>query len=224
MQLSGRHGEASHGVCGGDGAAPGVQPGPRLHHRREPLLPAPQRIPSKLRLWWGSASWWASSAFCLVSLPFQQQVIQMRLHSVRRIYKRRHGLRPLVSTASLINGEVVISFTTCVCSSRVSLWSFHLQGLEVFCTENDFCSDIYLKFYNTADRDEVYYYIATFLGKSHLQHIHLNFFRIFMYLRSLKCGWIRNSSFNLKIKIEGLKKIQRITLDIADIQTQICPA
>lgn len=39
------------------------------------------------------------------------------------------------------------------------------QGLEVFCTENDFCSDIYLKFYNTADRDEVYYYIATFLGE-----------------------------------------------------------
>ena len=40
------------------------------------------------------------------------------------------------------------------------------QGLEVFCTENDFCSDIYLKFYNTADRDEIYYYIATFLGEN----------------------------------------------------------
>ena len=40
------------------------------------------------------------------------------------------------------------------------------QGLEVFCTEIDFCSDIYLKFYNTTDRDEVYYYIATFLGES----------------------------------------------------------
>lgn len=41
-----------------------------------------------------------------------------------------------------------------------------LQGLEVFCTENDFCSDIYLKFYNTEDRDEIYYYIATFLGEN----------------------------------------------------------
>ncbi|XP_075870966.1 protein FAN isoform X3 [Nelusetta ayraudi] len=69
---------------------------------------------------------------------YPQQVIQMRLHSVRRIYKRRHGLRPL--------------------------------GLEVFCTENDFCSDIYLKFYNTADRDEVYYYIATFLENHMTEH------------------------------------------------------
>lgn len=51
-------------------------------------------------------------------------------------------------------------------SSRVYLCPFCHQGLEVFCTENDFCSDIYLKFYNTADRDEVYYYIATFLGKT----------------------------------------------------------
>lgn len=56
-------------------------------------------------------------------------------------------------------------------SSRVYLCPFCHQGLEVFCTENDFCSDIYLKFYNTADRDEVYYYIATFLGKTPISHI-----------------------------------------------------
>uniref|UniRef100_A0A8C3FKU5 Neutral sphingomyelinase activation associated factor n=1 Tax=Chrysemys picta bellii TaxID=8478 RepID=A0A8C3FKU5_CHRPI len=36
-------------------------------------------------------------------------------------------------------------------------------GLEVFCTENDLCSDIYLKFYNSQDRDELYFYIATYL-------------------------------------------------------------
>ncbi|XP_071757043.1 protein FAN isoform X1 [Centroberyx gerrardi] len=69
---------------------------------------------------------------------YPEQVIQIRLHSVRRIYKRRHGLRPL--------------------------------GLEVFCTENDSCSDIYLKFYNTADRDEIYYYIATFLENHMTEH------------------------------------------------------
>uniref|UniRef100_A0A3Q3E518 Neutral sphingomyelinase activation associated factor n=1 Tax=Hippocampus comes TaxID=109280 RepID=A0A3Q3E518_HIPCM len=63
---------------------------------------------------------------------YPEQVLQIKLHQVRRIYKRRHGLRPL--------------------------------GLEVFCSENDFCSDIYLKFYNTADRDEIYYFIATFLN------------------------------------------------------------
>uniref|UniRef100_A0A8B9KRE3 Neutral sphingomyelinase activation associated factor n=1 Tax=Astyanax mexicanus TaxID=7994 RepID=A0A8B9KRE3_ASTMX len=62
---------------------------------------------------------------------YPDSVVQIGLRSIRRIYKRRHGLRPL--------------------------------GLEVFCTENDLCSDIYLKFYNTKDRDELYYYIATFL-------------------------------------------------------------
>uniref|UniRef100_A0AAQ5YQI0 Neutral sphingomyelinase (N-SMase) activation associated factor n=1 Tax=Amphiprion ocellaris TaxID=80972 RepID=A0AAQ5YQI0_AMPOC len=69
---------------------------------------------------------------------YPEHVIQIKLHRVRRIYKRRHGLRPL--------------------------------GLEVFCTENDFCSDIYLKFYNTADRDEIYYYIATFLENHVTEH------------------------------------------------------
>ncbi|XP_078136441.1 protein FAN isoform X4 [Sander vitreus] len=69
---------------------------------------------------------------------YPEQVIQIKLHRVRRIYKRRHGLRPL--------------------------------GLEVFCTENDFCSDIYLKFYNTADRDEIYYYIASFLENHMMEH------------------------------------------------------
>ncbi|KAM3860682.1 protein FAN [Diretmus argenteus] len=69
---------------------------------------------------------------------YPEQVIQIKLHSVRRIYKRRHGLRPL--------------------------------GLEVFCTENDSCSDIYLKFYNSADRDEIYYYIATFLENHITEH------------------------------------------------------
>ncbi|XP_069554039.1 protein FAN [Brachyistius frenatus] len=69
---------------------------------------------------------------------YPENVIQIKLHRVRRIYKRRHGLRPL--------------------------------GLEVFCTENDFCSDIYLKFYSTADRDEIYYYIATFLENHMTEH------------------------------------------------------
>ncbi|KAM9839485.1 protein FAN [Aulostomus maculatus] len=69
---------------------------------------------------------------------YPAQVIQIQLHGIRRIYKRRHGLRPL--------------------------------GLEVFCTENDICSDIYLKFYNTADRDEIYYYIATFLENHVTEH------------------------------------------------------
>uniref|UniRef100_A0A669BSN8 Neutral sphingomyelinase activation associated factor n=1 Tax=Oreochromis niloticus TaxID=8128 RepID=A0A669BSN8_ORENI len=69
---------------------------------------------------------------------YPENVIQIELHNVRRIYKRRHGLRPL--------------------------------GLEVFCSENDFCSDIYLKFDNTADRDEIYYYIATFLENHMTEH------------------------------------------------------
>uniref|UniRef100_H3C8C2 Neutral sphingomyelinase (N-SMase) activation associated factor n=1 Tax=Tetraodon nigroviridis TaxID=99883 RepID=H3C8C2_TETNG len=68
---------------------------------------------------------------------YPEQVIHIKLHAVRRIYKRRHGLRPL--------------------------------GLEVFCTENDFCSDIYLKFYSPADRDE-YGYTATFLENHVTEH------------------------------------------------------
>eukprot|EP00073_Rattus_norvegicus_P036271 XP_008761767.1 PREDICTED: protein FAN isoform X2 [Rattus norvegicus] len=39
-------------------------------------------------------------------------------------------------------------------------------GLEVFCTEDDLCSDIYLKFYEPQDRDDLYFYIATYLDLS----------------------------------------------------------
>ncbi|CAJ0953317.1 unnamed protein product [Ranitomeya imitator] len=43
-------------------------------------------------------------------------------------------------------------------------------GLEVFCTENDLCSDIYLKFYNPKDRDDVYYYIASYIENHVTEH------------------------------------------------------
>ncbi|XP_013857082.1 protein FAN [Austrofundulus limnaeus] len=69
---------------------------------------------------------------------YPEHVIQIKLHRIRRIYKRRHGLKPL--------------------------------GLEVFCTENELCSDIYLKFYSSADRDEIYYYIASFLENQVTEH------------------------------------------------------
>uniref|UniRef100_A0A674NXK6 Neutral sphingomyelinase (N-SMase) activation associated factor n=2 Tax=Takifugu rubripes TaxID=31033 RepID=A0A674NXK6_TAKRU len=69
---------------------------------------------------------------------YPEQVIQIKLQGVRRIYKRRHALRPL--------------------------------GLELFCTENDVCSDIYLKFYSPADRDEVYYHMASFLENHMVEH------------------------------------------------------
>eukprot|EP00062_Callorhinchus_milii_P011819 gi/632958200/ref/XP_007894902.1/ PREDICTED: protein FAN [Callorhinchus milii] len=69
---------------------------------------------------------------------YPEPVVQIKLRDVRRIYKRRHGLKPL--------------------------------GLEVFCTENDLCSDIYLKFYTSKDRDELYYYIATFLENHVAEH------------------------------------------------------
>ncbi|XP_019403973.1 PREDICTED: protein FAN isoform X1 [Crocodylus porosus] len=69
---------------------------------------------------------------------YPKPVVQITLHNVRRIYKRRHGLMPV--------------------------------GLEVFCTENDLCSDIYLKFYNPQDRDELYFYIATYLENHIAEH------------------------------------------------------
>nr|XP_034980664.1 protein FAN isoform X2 [Zootoca vivipara] len=69
---------------------------------------------------------------------YPKPVVQVMLHSVRRIYKRRHGLLPL--------------------------------GLEVFCTENNLCSDIYLKFYNTQDRDNAYFFVATYLENHVTEH------------------------------------------------------
>ncbi|CAM4532733.1 unnamed protein product [Leuciscus chuanchicus] len=69
---------------------------------------------------------------------YPDSVVQIELHSVRRIYKRRHGLRPL--------------------------------GLEVFCTEDDLRSDIYLKFYSTKERDELYFHIATVLENHVAEH------------------------------------------------------
>lgn len=44
------------------------------------------------------------------------------------------------------------------------------MGLEVFCTENDLCSDIYLKFYNPKDRDGLYYYIAAYIENHMTEH------------------------------------------------------
>ncbi|NXA53543.1 FAN protein, partial [Nothocercus julius] len=43
-------------------------------------------------------------------------------------------------------------------------------GLEVFCTENDLCSDIYLKFYSYQDRDELYFLIATYIENHITEH------------------------------------------------------
>lgn len=101
VKLSERSWEASHGVCSSDGAASGVQPGSCVHNRWKPLLPATQWISSKLSWYTYTPPYRTHSpgnlTFYLI-FSFQQQVIQIRLHSVRRIYKRRHGLRPLVST------------------------------------------------------------------------------------------------------------------------------
>ncbi|KAM6171056.1 protein FAN isoform 4-T4 [Erethizon dorsatum] len=43
-------------------------------------------------------------------------------------------------------------------------------GLEVFCTEDDLCSDIYLKFYEPQDRDDIYFYIAAYLEHHAAEH------------------------------------------------------
>ncbi|ELW71950.1 Protein FAN, partial [Tupaia chinensis] len=43
-------------------------------------------------------------------------------------------------------------------------------GLEVFCTEDDLCSDIYLKFYEPQDRDDLYFYMATYLEHHVAEH------------------------------------------------------
>ncbi|OXB66730.1 hypothetical protein ASZ78_005705 [Callipepla squamata] len=60
-----------------------------------------------------------------------------------------------------------------VCVTDANLYFQPLNGypgLEVFCTENDICSDIYLKFYNCQDRDELYYLIATYIENHITEH------------------------------------------------------
>ncbi|RMC15364.1 hypothetical protein DUI87_07555 [Hirundo rustica rustica] len=60
-----------------------------------------------------------------------------------------------------------------VCVTDANLYFQPLNGypgLEVFCTENDLCSDIYLKFYNYQDRDEVYFLIATYIENHIAEH------------------------------------------------------
>ncbi|MEQ2175529.1 hypothetical protein GOODEAATRI_018805, partial [Goodea atripinnis] len=60
-----------------------------------------------------------------------------------------------------------------VCITNENLYFQPLNGhpgLEVFCSENNLCSDIYLTFYNPAERDEIYYYIATFLENYIKEH------------------------------------------------------
>lgn len=50
-------------------------------------------------------------------LSFQEQVIQIKLHGIRRIYKRRHGLRPLVGSAGVTLSVLCYTsmLTVCVC-------------------------------------------------------------------------------------------------------------
>nr|XP_031548077.1 protein FAN [Vicugna pacos] len=69
-------------------------------------------------------------------------------------------------------------------------------GLEVFCTEDDLCSDIYLKFYEPQDRDDLYFYIATYLEHHVAEHSaesytlqwqrgHLSNYQYLLHLNSL---------------------------------------
>ncbi|CAJ0955598.1 unnamed protein product [Ranitomeya imitator] len=66
-------------------------------------------------------------------------------------------------------------------------------GLEVFCTENDLCSGIYLKFYNPKDRDDVYYYIASYIENHVTEHTADS------YMLQWKMGQISNYQYLLHL-------------------------
>ncbi|KAM8967561.1 protein FAN [Pelodytes ibericus] len=66
-------------------------------------------------------------------------------------------------------------------------------GLEVFCTEDDLCSDIYLKFYNSKDRDGLYYYIAAYL-ENHLAEQTAD-----SYMLQWQMGHISNNQYLLHL-------------------------
>uniref|UniRef100_A0A6Q2WWP1 Neutral sphingomyelinase (N-SMase) activation associated factor n=1 Tax=Esox lucius TaxID=8010 RepID=A0A6Q2WWP1_ESOLU len=97
-----------------------------------------------------------------------------------------------------LNGYPAPSPTMCVTLHpfKPTIFICLHQGLEVFCTENDFCSDIYLKFYQTSDRNDLYYYIATFLENHMAEHTaesymlqwqrgHLSNYQYLMHLNNL---------------------------------------
>ncbi|MEE6508434.1 hypothetical protein FKM82_021182 [Ascaphus truei] len=66
-------------------------------------------------------------------------------------------------------------------------------GLEVFCTENDMCSDIYLKFYYPKDRDVVYFYIAAYLEN------HITEQTADSYMLQWQMGHISNNQYLLHL-------------------------
>ncbi|XP_043828828.1 protein FAN isoform X1 [Dromiciops gliroides] len=84
-------------------------------------------------------------------------------------------------------------------------------GLEVFCTEDDLCSDIYLKFYESQDRDELYFYIATYLDEeteadrgpvtrhSHIAKNHITEHTAESYMLQWQRGHISNYQYLLHL-------------------------
>ncbi|XP_069477194.1 protein FAN isoform X2 [Ambystoma mexicanum] len=66
-------------------------------------------------------------------------------------------------------------------------------GLEVFCTENDLCSDIYLKFYRPQDRDELYFFIAQYLDNHVIEHT------VESYMLQWQKGHITNNQYLLHL-------------------------
>ena len=65
-------------------------------------------------------SYWPEQLLSLwCDLSFQEHVIQIKLHQIRRIYKRRHGLRPLVRTLSSSTLKIVTSLQSVTTVSNV---------------------------------------------------------------------------------------------------------
>ncbi|EHB03814.1 Protein FAN [Heterocephalus glaber] len=63
--------------------------------------------------------------------------------------------------------QITLQDVCCIYKRRHGLMPL---DLEVFCTENDLCSDIYLKFYEPQDRDDLYFYIATYPEHHVVEH------------------------------------------------------
>lgn len=120
VKLSERCRNASHGVRGGDGPASGIQSRPRLRYKRESLLSTAQRLSGELSDMLERVAPSALSSCGLmndaVAFSLQAQVLQIKLHQVRRIYKRRHGLRPLVGATTPVRCINTIFTRTCLFS------------------------------------------------------------------------------------------------------------
>ncbi|MEJ1287737.1 neutral sphingomyelinase (N-SMase) activation associated factor [Cricetulus griseus] len=106
-----------------------------------------------------------SLKICSKSVIFEPDAISQPI--IKVYFIKEHNI---VAPYKIERGKMEYVFELEVSGKVEDVVETLLQGLEVFCTEDDLCSDIYLKFYEPQDRDDLYFYIATYLEHHVAEH------------------------------------------------------